>query len=464
MEGRTRSCWSGQPNELADVIAPCASVPIFLVYGETMDTPLQINRITPHRHMWRQLKTIVPNLSFTQSALESVMDEVYKRAKDGWPKYLTDAELGDWRSRMAKRIRAMGRAISQAEVKNKNAGWLLTLWKGPLPNEGSVAGSAAVAKKVEKEAVKKCEDEEEEECEDEEEECEDEEEEACEDEEASDEAEEEQPEPEAEKVKKRPAASMLMKRPAGSTSVLKEPAVAADPVYEFGFDVELESAWRRLLRKSKELTTNFKHDEKADDIDLCTVVFADGMEATIPGFDVQRMKEFRAVHVLDRGAEWQGVHEKTGDKLLIVKRADRSPLLCLYSQSQSAKKKVMVCMVKVMHFGDGDPARGLALQCLTELAEKFAKDLVTSDDIYSHRDALMRKMGATMPQKTGSSRKRATSSSSKASPTAPARKRPAATRKAATEDTLEPEESAMDIDLPPLNIMDEVSTVLGDMI
>jgi hypothetical protein len=180
----------------------------------------------------------------------------------------------------------MGRAISQAVVKNKNSGWLLTLWKGPLPNEGSVAGSAAVGKKVEKEAVKKCEDEEEEECEDEEEE-------ACEDEEASDEAKEEQPEPEqvqpeqqleAEKVKKRPAASRLMKRPAGSTSVLKEPAVAADPVYEFGFDVELESAWRRLPRKSKEFTANFKHDEKADDIDLCTVVFADGMEATIPGF------------------------------------------------------------------------------------------------------------------------------------------------------------------------------------
>ena len=331
------------------------------------------------------------------------------------------------------------------------------------------------AENKEKEAENEEDEEQEDEPEEEEEEQKDEAEEEQEVE-AEDKAEEEQPEKkQPEKVIKRPAVrkedeaeeeqpEKVKKRPAASAAVLKRPAASAASaaVYDFGFDLELASAWRRLPRKPKEFTTNFKHDDNAVDAALCTVVFADGMEVTIPGFDVQRVRELKAVHVADRGAEWQGVHEKTGDKLSIVKRADRSPLFCLYSQSSSAKKKQMVCMVKIMHFGDGDVGRDLALKCLTELAEKFAKDKVTTADIYSHREALMEKMGATMPKKAGS-RKRTSSSSPKASPTAPAMRRPAAARKPAAQPRLASVESEMDIDVPPMDIMDEATTVLGDM-
>lgn len=403
-----RASWSGPLEELSAAIAPFLMHPNFIQYGETMGSPLQINKIIPHRELWRRLREKQPNLSFVQSALEDCLEATYHKVKDKWPKELARDELAAWKVRLARRIRAQGRAIAQAQRKNPQAGWLLQLWKGPVGSTPAVLAPTAVK-----------------------------------DEESMDRMPKDDSELEIDSDNEPLAA-------------LKRPACAQGINFEVGFDVESGVAWRLLPDGTKEFTSNYKYEGDADDNDECKAIFSDGKETFVPGFCVG---DARASGVFARGGVWNAIHQVSGRGLTIALRMDRSPIYCLYEDGLESAKKRQICMVRISHFGPEPQASALALQCLTKVGEAFAEGSVDIDGIYACRDSAMKEMGVKPPNR-GTPKKRPCASAQ----AAPIKRRPAAAPAAEDKDESSEESGAGDDDddndLPPLHCFDGIGELL----
>lgn len=487
-----RATWSGPTEPMVAIFAEhFAHGPNALQYSEKLDCKLDVNKILPHRGLWRKIREIVPNLSFVQSAMVKVFRETYEVVKSGWPKEFSDTELADWSTKMSKRVRSQGRAIAQATAKNPRVGWLLQLWKGPLPVAGKAAASGTKTEKLEVEVKteknemkvnrdgggKHDNDGEDAEGEGGEEEKRDHDEETEEEDENDGSPEEEVDDgpqsdwpaasaaqypsatgAEHDGVRKRPAAAM----PATS--------VGTSPEYVLGFDNETNFAWRQLPGKRKELTNDFVIDRSEGSKDeLCTVRFQNGEEYKIPGLTNDRAVGFVDLATVVRGGLWHGKHRKTGNALSINPKADRTPLLVLYEYQDSSDRK-QVCMVTIKKFvkekGEdvGDEAKAAALKCLIEIATEYMNDEISLTDLYLVRDKKMEDLGASLPRTAAPRRKvigkrpacavdEATPKQGQPKPKKPRRETPQATA-----------DTSIDSDLPPVNILEEATSALHDLL
>ena len=82
------------------------------------------------------------------------------------------------------------------------------------------------------------------------------------------------------------------------------------------------------------------------------------------------------------GHAWELEHTVTKHKLHVAKHQNRSVLVLLYEQC------AQVCQVKVSTWGDetSDECLKAALEFMTEIGQKYAKDELKKDELYKYRD------------------------------------------------------------------------------
>lgn len=133
----------GNHNEICDVISRHATVPDFLKYGEDMQaTPVSPKLITPFKEMWKELRQIHKRMTWSQSDMVKVFEEVADKNGSTWPRELTGSEKKDFSVRMSKRFRVMARHINQSMVKKR--GWVLEMLGD---HDAAVAGGNVKATK-----------------------------------------------------------------------------------------------------------------------------------------------------------------------------------------------------------------------------------------------------------------------------------------------------------------------------
>ena len=126
-----RKYYKGPKAPIVAAVCAAARVPDFLSYSERLDAPLQVAKIIPHRKMWQEIRQQHGTLSFAQSFVEEVLDEVATiNGEKIWKRALTPTELADWKPSAARMFRSMARAISQAGCKSTTPAWLTQLWGG----------------------------------------------------------------------------------------------------------------------------------------------------------------------------------------------------------------------------------------------------------------------------------------------------------------------------------------------
>lgn len=113
----TRERFSGQPSDLADVGRPHMNVPSFLAYSEKMITPKVVPKLTRHSAMWREVRCLHSNMSFSQNYCEKAFELAGERAGSSsqWQRSLTIDEMATWKTSISKQFRCMARHIMQSK-------------------------------------------------------------------------------------------------------------------------------------------------------------------------------------------------------------------------------------------------------------------------------------------------------------------------------------------------------------
>eukprot|EP00969_Alexandrium_andersonii_P136897 6056647-Alexandrium_andersonii.AAC.1 len=98
MAPKARPRASCDPETLAAVFRPHVRTPVWLRYGEKMDSQLNVPVLVAHRRWLSELWTIQANLAFSQSLLASTFRQLLK------PEWNLTAEQGvDWVECMGRR-------------------------------------------------------------------------------------------------------------------------------------------------------------------------------------------------------------------------------------------------------------------------------------------------------------------------------------------------------------------------
>jgi len=271
-----RARYDGPTECVVDAILPSAVVPDFLKYSELLDAPVQHQKIAMHASMWAKIRAIHPSLSFSQSFMEQVFQDVGLRASESqWPRALTKEEMDNWSSSISKQFRSQARAIAQAQY--KPPAWLKQMWAhadGPSPCASADALFSA-------------------------------------------------------------APSPRQSLAASSASQASE---CQD--YFYGYDAEHRAAWRATAgnQEAKEFAKLIVPDDGKDD-EPPRAQFSSGPEVLVCNLTIGEVRMEDQVRMASgRGRLWEGEHE--GSKIFITYRKDRSPILVLYKETDEDNKQL----------------------------------------------------------------------------------------------------------------------------
>ena len=129
-----RKRFAGDPTQLAQVLsAHITSV------ENCADRKHSQKRIIKHADLLLDLRALWPKLTFYQSNMTDALLEVLKDRVD-WD--LRPEEANDWATAVARRIRAMCRRLTQAEIKSPRAPWLRRFGATPSKGDSTVTSSA----------------------------------------------------------------------------------------------------------------------------------------------------------------------------------------------------------------------------------------------------------------------------------------------------------------------------------
>ena len=98
--------------------------------GKVHQAKLNKRSIIWKRDMWRQLRRLQGNLSFTQEFCTEALRKLEPQLSQKLNRTLTDVQKADWMEKMSRRLRSQARTIAQAELKSGGrAYWLAQLWR-----------------------------------------------------------------------------------------------------------------------------------------------------------------------------------------------------------------------------------------------------------------------------------------------------------------------------------------------
>jgi hypothetical protein len=114
-----------ETDRVSEILTSHAEVPDFLVYPEGIGLPQDRPKIEKNKELIVAVYSEFPSLSWTQSAMKTIMGDVATAKASEWPRALRDNELDEYKTRMALRIRTLFRHVKQAE--KKKSSWILDL-------------------------------------------------------------------------------------------------------------------------------------------------------------------------------------------------------------------------------------------------------------------------------------------------------------------------------------------------
>ncbi len=121
---------------------PHVSGPQFLRYGESLKTAkLQASHIVAAGPLFRSLRNLAPNLSFTDTSVRSALAAVCEGVGRSWG--FTAEEADAWCCSMSKRIRIACRHIAQTELKRPQTPWLVHVQKEQRQETPAAASAEA---------------------------------------------------------------------------------------------------------------------------------------------------------------------------------------------------------------------------------------------------------------------------------------------------------------------------------
>ena len=175
--------------------------------------------------------------------------------------------------------------------------------------------------------------------------------------------------------------------------------------YFYGYDKEVKMAWRRSLKKMSkpELCDWCGRKDGDQDGDALVATWTDGMEMRIKQITVEQ----HDVNVEARGngggqpiqVIYEGEHKATRHRIRVSKRKDRYTLMSLYEQGMQR------CSIPIFAFENNDDwepgkesaeAEKKAGEFMTDLAIKFALDVVARTQLYELRDQRAKAAGLNM--------------------------------------------------------------------
>ncbi len=303
--GPDRGAHTGELGVIADILSEYAEKPDFIRYGEDIQkSKLNLQQILPLQALWTKLYGLHPSLSFKQSDMETVFLKVADIKGPTWVRKLNKEEVRDFKKRMSKRFRAMARHVAQGILKK-------TAWALELVGEevGKTDPQQDEEKQDEEEGAEEETKEQDNETEEEKYDEEDEEEEAKKRETKSDEI-----------AKEIATAKGGMKRPAAATSVdtqvAKRPASA--PSFFYGFDQQLQKAWREPSTGGKRCFACVSIPEKADPKSFPVACFDGDEEIEIKQITVGELQDRNNVQLAARGCLWEGTSQD-GTALKVIR-------------------------------------------------------------------------------------------------------------------------------------------------
>jgi hypothetical protein len=369
----SRTRFAGDAELVLGPVCDVAKSPNWLQhYTEDMNGQLQQAKIIHVGSMWHKLLQIWPSLSFNQGWLEAMFETVAWRMTTVWGRALNPSELKEWKVAISKQFRAQARHLVQALSKNRK--WAMTikdleLAKNEKPEaikKTKLSEDAEEEEEEEEDAAEAMEseqgepDDEEEEAEEEAEEEEPEDVEEPEgfgaEEEAEEEAEDDEPAKRMKGGMKKPAAmkkpASAMKKPAAPSPAVSAPSASAPSASAFiGYDSEFKRAWRIAFgdkNGAKDWSVSINRPPHAKKSDLAIAKFPNGDEVPLPTLTVEELDMEDIVRQSTKGVMWEGLQD--GARVWISKRADRTPLLCLYRKEGDSAKQI--CQMTIKTFGD----------------------------------------------------------------------------------------------------------------
>ena len=128
----TRPRWNGTAQRLAEVIAKQSTQPIFIVYGsDGKKSKRAPRRIMGQKAFIRDLASLCPNLSFTQTMMKEALELVAKAKR--WPNLDTVDDMEHFKELQAKTIRTMLSHVVAGCRKSPGAQWVRMLQLDLVP-------------------------------------------------------------------------------------------------------------------------------------------------------------------------------------------------------------------------------------------------------------------------------------------------------------------------------------------
>ena len=358
--------------------------------------------------VWQQLHKLQNNLSFSQTTMIAAAKAILDKNQDEWN--LSDKARLEQPKVISNRLRLACRHVCQALGKKTSPAWIDMIFGIKVPDERK-----QTEKKAEKVKEESENEEEENEEEQEEEEAEEEEEEEVKEEEEVEDRLNEKPRKKkpgktvpgpseagkakpgktklgkAKHGKQKPGKTKPGKPVTGTSEGLKE-TPGAWPF--FGWDQELESAWRskdgsaKVSRRTIEWSKEIKHPKDPRPHKFMLAMFGEDAyelsDMTVGDWALhQSAMVDKPRHTAAPAALWETEHKSSGLTVAIRKRADRLPLISLYHGTSQ------ICQVPEKAFDDV-PA---AVAFLRVIGEKFASEVLPRNMILQVRNEMAKAQG-----------------------------------------------------------------------
>lgn len=356
--GRKR--FGGTADALALVLTPSLKTPGSIKYSADLKGKVNVPTLKEYKDLLLSLHKLQPNMSFTQKSMQDAVNVVLKSKNKTWK--LSKSECKSFAAVVSNRIRAMCRHLHVAMHKKKAPDWVSELgFDMDSGMQASIAGDDE-GTGADQEGHEEGGEEEEKEC-------------------------DEVVDEEALKVGDEMHVIPAPKAKAPAKAATKAPcnalATTAATEYLFGWDTELNRAWRQTgsgKKTFREFTTDLhvKENEK-----FVFARWSDGLEKEITQLPVDLYQmtnqgNLDAAAKGRRGPLWTSTHIASGLAVTITTRNDRQLLMSIFWGP------AQVCQLPVNRFESQD----VCLKLLTDIAVDFCSGALTKDQLYSKRDEL----------------------------------------------------------------------------
>ena len=181
----------------------------------------------------------------------------------------------------------------------------------------------------------------------------------------------------------------------------------AEVQYDYGFDNHAKIAHRIMVGKgfAKEIAS--KVDSDRADHEPILAHFGDGTSKEIPEVTCKAYRDLKMKHDAGSGILWRGEHSLTSNMLRVQIRNDRGTLISLFEQGHQ------VCQVALDAFesaawkqenrqgsypdkfkvANTKEATTAGEKLMIGVAEAYAADSIAKEQLYDHRDSLLRAAG-----------------------------------------------------------------------